>query len=73
MKFVISKDSIYHEWYSPFWRGLRCKLGFHRWNYWHMAPSFIAMLPKQANVCRTCLRCDWMEITDDGVKWQGRL
>lgn len=73
MKFAIRKHGIAHEYRAPFLRGWLCKLGFHRWNYWHMAVSFIQMLPNEPNVCRHCEHCGWMEMTHDGVTFMGRV
>lgn len=73
LKWAVHKDGIYHEFSAPFWSGLRCKLGFHRWEYWHMSVSFIQMLPDEVNVCRSCLRCGWIEMTQDGSTWRGRV
>ena len=73
MNFSIVKDGIHHRFQAPLFIGLLCKLGFHGWNYWHMSPSFIAMMPRQANVCRDCINCGWREMTDDGRRWQGRV
>lgn len=73
VKAVISKDGIRHEFEAAPFDALRCKLGLHDWQYWHMAVSFIEMLPKDANVCRDCRRCGWMEKTDDGFSWKGRV
>ena len=71
--FNLIKDGIHHRYRAPLLRGWLCKFGFHRWQYWHMAVRFIQMLPKQANVCRDCVHCRWMEMTDDGRKWKWRI
>ncbi len=73
MRYAIRKHGIYHEFQASLLRGLLCKLGIHAWNYWHMAVSFIQMLPKEPNVCRNCVHCGWMEMTHDGRKWLGRV
>lgn len=52
---------------------VRCKLGFHLWRYWHMAPEFIAAFPREINVNRTCNRCGRIEMVDWDGHWHRRL
>jgi hypothetical protein len=74
MKWTKSKDGIYHRWCAPLFTGLLCKIGLHRWHYWRMSIRWLECFPDNEGVCRTCKRCDWVEmIAEDRMTWRGRV
>lgn len=73
MKARIVRDGICHEFEGSLCEVILCKLGLHDWDYWHMSVPFIQGSPEEANVCRSCDRCGWMEVTSDGKAWHGRV
>jgi hypothetical protein len=72
MKASFVQDNIHVTFIGPLWAVVLCKLGLHRWTYWHMAPEFIKAFPG-VNVCRHCTRCTFCQMTDDGHTWHGRV
>jgi len=72
MKGSFIQDNIHVEFNAPLLVALLCKLTFHKWKYWHMAPEFIKAFPG-VNVCRHCVHCLFCQMTDDGMTWRGRV